>query len=1260
MVDIVKLPMEQIWSESGDNQSPDAAKIKAGWSVEVVPRQWLNWMQNRADTNIAYLLQKGVPEWDAVSEYLANKSYVQRNGVIYKCTYTASGVDPATAATNRWVRAFADFTTALDIVGKLTPVANGVPYFSSTTAATTAASTAFGRGAWNQASAATFRTYIAAQQSHNNLTALSGVTANTNVLPYFDSQTTMASITTTQYGRDLLGLADAAAARSSLGLKGAALYDVQTAVYETGVGALGSKLMRQGAYGLGSTDLADWPNGTDYNTVNITGFHQMSQGANWPGVSGQMLVMTNAQSYMTQILSPQDTTGRLFLRSSVGGQADGNPLFGNWNEAWTTGNLKKTTNQTDMTEGAVTQVGDFGWGVFGALLAPQCKNLDDTSLPSGVYSVRGSGSTTGTYPPRGSTYGILEIIRYNKDGFTQRYTNLVGVTPVSQTFFRSYNVGGSNAGWSTWQEYAMTDSPTFTGTVNVPTPATTANNTQVATTAFVNAYTDQYGIASTNAPSVDGNSAARRSGNYYYAPASSPYPDFAFVMRHSFSTNRGFEVANIPYTDRLFLRSSNGDGTWRTPVEVALKKDLDATGGAITDKANINSPEFTGVPRAPTAAANTNTTQIATTAFVNAAKRNYANAVTGLSASSTLTLSSSGIVQQWNANNITTTLPNPSSCPAGTTFSFRAVSGRTGCSLAVATGTFVEDGTTTNTLAINGGEWVELCNNSSQWFVVARGTLQAGATVAALADALVNTQLTGAPRAVTTAVADNSTRIATTGFVNNYTSQYGLGTNSSVRYADTDLASLGGSYAIAGNSANMPVASNSILTTTNWADSSAFLQTITTLGSDPRQFIRCRSAGTNYSWLEIARIKDITAALVNTALTGVPTAPTASQTTNNTQIATTAFVQAAKRNYNNVAFLSTNTTLSASASGTFYQFNAGGLTTTLPTAASVTNGGTFSFRNPSPSTTQTIVVSGGGNIISGSANATSLTLGGSEWVELVVDSTSWRVAARGFVENAAKLSDIDAALVNPSLTGTVTAPTQAQTDNSTKVATTAYVRTAIAAIDTSGTVPDRAVTADRWTTARTLSFSGDMTGSVSINGASNVNMPLALNMAKFDARYPTGSNSVFQITNGAIPNMSAASASYRENSLLISNSANNSASAVIGFVRDNSFGTWFGLDTDNSLAWGGWSHGNNKYAILSEKNFRQLIGNMGVGSIGTYAFAYNTTQTTFNNGSLTAGTNLGYAGVATSGVTANVALGGSWMCMGYCPPGCATVWVRYA
>ena len=47
--------------------------------------------------------------------------------------------------------------------------------------------------------------------------------------------------------------------------------------------------------------------------------------------------------------------------------------------------------------------------------------------------------------------------------------------------------------------------------------------------------------------------------------------------------------------------------------------DVEVSTADITNKAGLASPTFTGTPAAPTASSGTNTTQIATTAFVTAA-----------------------------------------------------------------------------------------------------------------------------------------------------------------------------------------------------------------------------------------------------------------------------------------------------------------------------------------------------------------------------------------------------------------------------------------------------------------------------------------------------------------------------------------------------------------------------------------------------------------------------------------------------------------
>jgi hypothetical protein len=60
------------------------------------------------------------------------------------------------------------------------------------------------------------------------------------------------------------------------------------------------------------------------------------------------------------------------------------------------------------------------------------------------------------------------------------------------------------------------------------------------------------------------------------------------------------------------------------------------------DKAELASPPFTGTPTAPTATVGTDTTQIATTAFVNAEIANDAPSKTGTGASGTWAISISG------------------------------------------------------------------------------------------------------------------------------------------------------------------------------------------------------------------------------------------------------------------------------------------------------------------------------------------------------------------------------------------------------------------------------------------------------------------------------------------------------------------------------------------------------------------------------------------------------------------------------------------
>jgi hypothetical protein len=112
---IVKPDYSNIWSSGGGTVTPANTKIQQGWTAEVPPFQYENWIQNRQDTFIAHVNQRGIAAWDALTEYEAGSlSYVQgTDGKIYK-SVAASG--PSTVSQNPvtdsvdtyWTIAFAE------------------------------------------------------------------------------------------------------------------------------------------------------------------------------------------------------------------------------------------------------------------------------------------------------------------------------------------------------------------------------------------------------------------------------------------------------------------------------------------------------------------------------------------------------------------------------------------------------------------------------------------------------------------------------------------------------------------------------------------------------------------------------------------------------------------------------------------------------------------------------------------------------------------------------------------------------------------------------------------------------------------------------------------------------------------------------------------------------------------------------------------------------------------------------------------------
>lgn len=89
--------INKIWASLGDVIAPSDTKINNGWAVEIPPRQYFNYIDNKQDQAIAHMNQYGIPVWDAVTEYQAGKSLVQgSDGLTYKARTTHSNVNPVT------------------------------------------------------------------------------------------------------------------------------------------------------------------------------------------------------------------------------------------------------------------------------------------------------------------------------------------------------------------------------------------------------------------------------------------------------------------------------------------------------------------------------------------------------------------------------------------------------------------------------------------------------------------------------------------------------------------------------------------------------------------------------------------------------------------------------------------------------------------------------------------------------------------------------------------------------------------------------------------------------------------------------------------------------------------------------------------------------------------------------------------------------------------------------------------------------------
>jgi hypothetical protein len=613
---------------------------------------------------------------------------------------------------------------------------------------------------------------------------------------------------------------------------------------------------------------------------------------------------------------------------------------------------------------------------------------------------------------------------------TGKYSDLIGA-PASSVISFNTRTGAITLQASdiTAAGGALLASPAFTGVPTAPTAAPGTSTTQIATTAFVNSRAGNYSSFINVNTSTVLTSAEVGAFVQYYGPGSDTiqlpllsstilagtftfYNDSVGVVTITTNPtvyspnigNRTFDTvylgasqsASVAYVttivmqpgDTLSLVSQAGSDVW-----------VPASGSAV-----LNAPIFRGIPSSVTPTFGSNSTSIATTAYVKQQGWEFPGAGLGITASQTLTVAQLNTWGQFQASGLTVTLPLGSTLPAGFTFTF--LGGSFG-------GTVQGNGTdvirnasnvAANTLVVTIGQTVTIAfdtDSGGGWYVIATGGASGGVTsfdgrsgaiilqasdVTGVGGALLaSPAFTGVPTAPTAAAGTSTTQLATTAFV---------------------------------TSAIQIVESGSVLS------------------------FNTRTGAVTLQASDVTGVGG--ALLASPAFTGTPTAPTASVGTNTTQLATTAFVTNAvaqpvgMRAIGNYRYWANQTLVASQAGGIVYLTGTGGYTITLPTAASITNYTGFIFSNLSTGIvtltavgTDAIDAASTSSNTTGGASATSISLAPGDDLFIMADGLStWH---RAYWSN----------MISPNFYGVPSAPTAPAGTSTAQLATTAFVTNAV-------------------------------------------------------------------------------------------------------------------------------------------------------------------------------------------------------------------------
>lgn len=540
---------------------------------------------------------------------------------------------------------------------------------------------------------------------------------------------------------------------------------------------------------------------------------------------------TNPSGYISSssIAGATDAT----ISSPANGQIlQYNVVTGKWVN--TTPGFLSSYTETDPIVRAITGIVKSNGTTISAAVAGTDYVTPSGNITGSAGSFTGSlaGEVTGTQSA--TVVGNAAVIGKVLTGYTSGSGTVAATDNILQAIQK---LNGNNA------LKAPLASPSLTGTPLAPTATAGTNTTQIATTAFVTAAVS--GGTTTNftgnlAGDVTGTQSATVVGKINGT-------SLAGLGTGILKNTTGTGVPSIAVAADFPVLNQNTTGTAAgLSVNIAESQVTNLTTD-LAAKAPLASPTLTGIPAAPTATAGTNTTQIATTAFVNAAVS------TGTSTSFSGNL----------AGEVTGT-------QSATVVGNAAVIGK------VLTGYTSGSGT------------VAATDNILQAIQKLNGNDALKATLA-------SPTLTGVPAAPTATAGTNTTQIATTAFVTSAVSS-GTAANFTGSLAGDVTGTQGATVVGKINGTSLAGLGTGILknTTGTGVPAIAIAADFPTLNQNTTGTAAGLSA--NIAESQVTNlVGDLAskAPLASPTLTGVPAAPTATSGTNTTQIATTAFVTAA-------------------------------------------------------------------------------------------------------------------------------------------------------------------------------------------------------------------------------------------------------------------------------------------------------------------------------------------------------------------------------